>query len=257
MSTNQTYTRELRDNLNYTATWLPNLKLSLGDVGVLSKYEFTYRTNLENLGIPFKEGKAGSVATYSYVSSDSVKRDIKLAGKAPIAGSVLADVDAGITFTFSREDAVVFLATGCTVRTIANQEPIKKAIQKAYDHGAWERDYVVVTELVSAASTTIIISEGSAGQFELQAKAGVNPTFEAINTEGNFSLVHEAHIGFNCLAAAGITPLFRCLGVRIGWFREDVVTRDRLVSREAPKAGATHVTVDEVEYDDYPDTGKS
>src|SRR5689334_8589624 len=98
MSTNQTYTRELRDNLNYTATWLPNLKLSLGDVGVLSKYQFTYRTNLANLGIPFKEGKAGSGATYSYVSSDSVKRNIKLAGKAPIAGSVLADVDAGITF---------------------------------------------------------------------------------------------------------------------------------------------------------------
>jgi hypothetical protein len=257
MSMNQTYTREIKDNLNYTATWLPNVKLSLGAVGVLSKYEFTYRTNLENLGIPFKEGKAGSEATYSYVSSDSVQRDIKLAGKAPIAGSVLADVDAGITFTFSREDAVVFLATGCTVRSIANQEPIRKAILKAYDDGTWERDYVVVTELVSAASTTIIISEGSAGQFELRAKAGLNPTFEAINTEGSFALVHEAHIGFNCLAATGMTPLFRCLGLRIGWFREDVVTRDRLVSLEVPQAGATHVTVDEMEYDDYPDTGKS
>jgi len=257
MSTNQTYTRELRDNLNYTATWLPNLKLSLGDVGVLSKYEFTYRTNLENLDIPFEEGKAGSVATYSYVSSDSVKRDIKFAGKAPIAGSVLADVDAGITFKFSREDAVVFLATSCTVRTIRNQEPIRKAILKAYNDGAWERDYVVVTELVSAASTTVIISEGSAGQFELRAKAGMIPTFEAINTEGNFSLVYEAQIGFNCLASAGMTPLFRCLGLRIGWFREDVVTRDRVVSAEASKPGATHVAVDEVEYDDYASTQKS
>lgn len=259
MSTQETYTRELRDNLNYTATWLPNLQLKLGDVGVLSKYEFTYRTNLKNLGIPFQEGKPGSAATYSYLSSDSVKRDIKLAGTAPAAGSMLADVDAGISFSFSRKDAVVFLATGCTVRTIANQEPIKRAILEAYGNGAgtWEQDYVVVTELVSAASTTIIISEGSAGQFELRAKAGLNPTFEAINTDGNFTLAHEAQIGFNCLAAAGVTPLFRCLGLRIGWFRDDVVTRDRLVSGETPADGTSHITVDEMEYDDYADTGNS
>jgi hypothetical protein len=84
----------------------------------------------------------------------------------------------------------------------------------------------------------------------------LHPSFEAINTDGNFSLVHEAHIGFNCLAAAGMTPLFRCLGLKIGLFRDDVVTRDRLVSGESPKAGSRHVTVDEVEYADYPDTGK-
>lgn len=251
MSINKSYTRDLKDNLNYTATWLPNLKLSLGDVGVLSKYEFIYRTNLKNLGIPYKEGAVGSPSNYSHVSSGSVTRDIKLAGKAPLLGSVLTDADAGISFHFGRKHAVVFLATDCTVRTISDQEPLKKAILKKFNDREWERDYVVVTELVAAGSMTVIISEGSEGRYELKAKAGLVPSFESIKVEGNFSLAHESQIGFHFLAKSGMTPLFRCLGVRVGWFRDDVVTR-RDVERVGENDTAKEdVTVDEVEYDDY------
>lgn len=255
MSISRTYTRELRDNLNYTATWLPNLKLSLGDVGVLQGHTFTYRTNLGNLRIPFTQAAPGAAADYRHVSSGSVQRDVKLAGQAPLLGSHLAAADAGITFSFTGERAVVFLASECTVRVIADQEPLKRAIQQAYDAGAWERDYVVVTELVEAAATTIIISEGSSGRYELKARADLVPTFEAINASGSFSLVHDSQIGFNCLARQGMTPLFRCLGIRSGWFRDDVVSRGAVRSGDSPAAGrepgAGGVVVDEVEYDDY------
>lgn len=255
MSTNEKYTRDLKDNLNYTATWLPNVKLSLGDVGVLSGYEFTYRTNLKNLGIPFAESPHGAGATYSYMTSGAVSRYLKVAGSAPVLGSVFTNADAGITFDFGQEHAVVFLATDCAVRLIADQEPLKKAILAAYEAGRWERDYVVVTELVSAGSTSIIISEGSKGRYELKAKAGLVPTFEAMNVEGNFSLAHDSQIGFNLLAASGMTPLFRCLGLRTGWFRNDVVTRDELVPAPSGSAATdstgARVFVDEVEYDDY------
>jgi len=255
MSVNRTYTRELKENLNYTATWLPNLRLSLGDVGVLHKHSFTYRTSLAHLGIPFGESGPGASAAYSHVSSGSVQRDIKLAGKAPVAGSVLADADAGITFSFSSTHAVVFLASDCTIRVIADQEPLRKAILEAYAAGGWEKDHVVVTELVMAGATTIIISEGSAGRYELRAKAGVMPTLEAMNVDGNFSLVHDSQIGFNCLATAGMTPLFRCLGVRTGWFRSDVKARAAVVRGRSGAAGSARATsgttVDEVEYDDY------
>lgn len=250
MPINESYTRELKENLNYTATWLPNVKLALGDVGVLSDYEFVPRTNLKNLGIPYRESAAGTPATYNYMSAGSVTRDVKLAGKAPVAGSALADVDAGITFHFATTSAVVFLATNCTVRTIADQEPLKRAILERFKAHDWERDYVVVTELVTAGSTTVIISEGANGQYELKAKAGLAPTLEAINVEGNFSLVHDSQIGFNCLAKAGLTPLFRCLGIK-GRFRPGVATREDVVQAGHQDATGESLSVREVEYDDY------
>ena len=255
MSVNQQYTRELKENLNYTATWLPNLKLALGDVGVLSKHELIYRTNLEKLKIPFEASKRGTKASYSHISSNSVKRDIKLAGQAPLLGSTLADADAGITFSFGGQHGVVFLASDCTIRVIADQEPLKPAILDAFRAGRWERDYVVVTELVEAGATTIIVSQGTSGRYELKAKAGIAPAFDAINVQGNFSLVHDSQIGFHCLAAQGMTPLFRCLGVRTGFFRDDVVTRDAIVPGAGPAElsapNKREATVDEVEYEDF------
>lgn len=259
MSINQRYTRELRDNLNYTATWLPNVSLSLGDIGVLSRHQFTHRTNLKNLNIPFTESVLGTGATYSYASSGTVTRHMKLAGQAPLPGSALTELDAGITLTFGKQHALVFLATDCRIKSIADQDPLKKAILDAYGANQWERNYVVVTELVVARSTSVIISEGSEGQYELKAKAGLVPTFEAMNVAGSFSLVHDSQISFNFLAKSSLTPLFRCLGLRLNWFRTDVVTRGDIVtdgSDEAETASATqHITVDEVEYDDYRDEG--
>jgi hypothetical protein len=76
-----------------------------------------------------------------------------------------------------------------------------------------------------------------------------------MNVEGNFSLAHDSQIGFNFLAKSGMTPLFRCLGLRIGWFRDDVVMRADVVPGNPAGAGTDpakqQVTVDEVEYDDY------
>jgi hypothetical protein len=217
---------------------------------VLVDYEFSYRTNLKNLGIPFKEGPAGKPAAYSHMSAGSVTRDVKLAGKAPVLGSALADADAGISFHFADTHSVVFLATDCTVRMIADQEPLKQTILEKFKAHAWERDYVVVTELVTAGRTTVIVSEGSNGQYELKAKAGLAPTLESINVEGNFALVHDSQIGFNCLAKPGLTPLFRCLGIK-GRFRPGVTTREDVVRGGEPDTGGENLTVREVEYDDY------
>jgi hypothetical protein len=137
MASNQTYTKELRENLNYTATWLPNFKLALGDVGVLSNFEFTYRTNLKNLGISYEEGPPGPKAEYTYLSAGSVTRNIKLSGKAPLPGSCLAKADAGVSFAFNAAEAVVFMASDCRIRSIVDQEKLRQDLRR--DRGRGKR----------------------------------------------------------------------------------------------------------------------
>ena len=264
MSIKASFTRELKENLNYNATWLPNVHLELGDVGVLEDNEFKYRTKLAFLDIPFTVTKKGGKATFRHTSAGRVKRELKLEGSAPAVGSALAQADAGITFAFNGESAIVFQADGCTVRMIADQEPLKRAILAAFGSGKWEKNYVVVTELVEADATTIIVAQGSGGRFELRAKAGLVPSFDAINASGNFSVVSEDRIGWQCVAERGMTPLFRALGVKTGWIRDEVVNRSAVLptgaggatSPAAPADGApADAVVADVDYADYGDDG--
>lgn len=257
MSVSELYTREMKDNLNYNATWLPNVHLSVGDVGVLEGSEFKYRTTLEFLGIPFAVTEKGGQASYRHTSAGRVKRELKLEGKAPTLGSALTEADAGVSFAFTGESAIVFVADKCTVRMIADQEPLKSAILAAYGNGKWKKDYVVVSELVEAAATTIIVAQGSGGQFELRAKAGLIPSIDAINASGNFAVVREEQIGFQCLAEEGMTPLFRALGVKTGWIRDDVVNRSSVVPSVPPGSSPAASPRDDapmvvdVDYEDF------
>jgi hypothetical protein len=46
---------EGKQNLNYSATWLPNYPVSLGDIGTMDNYQFTRINNIESaFGIHFK-----------------------------------------------------------------------------------------------------------------------------------------------------------------------------------------------------------
>ncbi len=59
MGISKQYTKEIKDQLNYSATWLPGTIVSPGDIGTIINYEFIHQTNLTDLGIPF-EAKVGS-----------------------------------------------------------------------------------------------------------------------------------------------------------------------------------------------------
>jgi hypothetical protein len=200
------------------------------------------------LGFSFRGDTPGAQAKYEYKSANAVDRQFKAKGTAPAIGSILTEADAGITFNFSKKDAIYFLATDCAITRIADQEPLRDAILDAYNASRWERDYVVVTELVAVSGMTIITSEGSNGKYELKAKAGIEPAIENLNVEGNFSLQHDSQIGFNLLAQQNMTPLFRCMGIK-GIFRDTVGTRATIVDgAPLPTAG-----VSEVDYEDYED----
>jgi hypothetical protein len=251
----RSYTTEIRDNLNYSAAWFPNVALALGHVGTLDDKGFTYQTTLAQLGIPFSVTAGGAPATFTHVSTDAVTRVLKLAGAAPIAGSVLAQADAGLSFSFNRENATVFLATGCRVSAIADQVALKRAILDLHNAKQWDKDHVVISELVTADSTSVLVSLSKGGKVELRAKAGAAPAFEAMNVSGEYSTVHESSIGFNMVAGAGMTPLFRALGIRKKLFRTDVGVRGTVVAPSAavqPDELPRTVQVDEVDYE-FPD----
>jgi hypothetical protein len=98
------------------------------------------------------------------------------------------------------------------VSRIADLKPVADAILSRYSRGEWEKDHLVITDLVTAGTTTILISDGAPAQIDLllTGKRSQPPT----SLEGADVVVQRAsNIAFQFIGRAGLTPLFRLAGV--------------------------------------------
>src|SRR5882672_7330363 len=106
-STGMTYLHEMHQRFAYLATWLPNVKLELGDVGVLRGEQFRQMTTLKELCVPFITRRGEAPLDFSYTSASGVALQIKAKGKAA-AGTALPLAKAGVAVKFSKQGAFVF-----------------------------------------------------------------------------------------------------------------------------------------------------
>ena len=108
MGISDQYTKEIREQLKYSATWFPNVHISPGDVGIFQNNQYYNRGNLNDLGIPFEISPMGVQAEFDYSSRDSVSVQVKLAGSCTASWFKHHSAEAGVTIKFSRENAVLF-----------------------------------------------------------------------------------------------------------------------------------------------------
>ena len=224
------YTKELYKQFNYLATWLPGTPLNLGDIGVLNKNEFVAISNLKELGIAFEVEEDTTKSDLKYLSNQAVSITTKLAGTAPVLNSVLSEADAGFSVEFSRENAVLFKANGTLSPRIKNQIKLGEEIIERFKKGEWDKNWVVITELIKADSSTIIISSSSNGKIELRAKANISAgNLDIANASLNLEPKFEKDLETNIICGDKLTPLFKASKVKNRWF-SDPVFRTRKIT---------------------------
>jgi hypothetical protein len=86
---NRQYAREMHEKFGYLATWLPNVKVRLGDVGVINEHIFEAKASLRQRGIAFDVRNNPSAADLEYTSSDAITVEFKAAGAVPNSGTGL------------------------------------------------------------------------------------------------------------------------------------------------------------------------
>lgn len=218
MSLAQQYTSEIAKGLQYLPIWLPIKTLTLGTVGTIQKNVFEPEGNLNGMGVPFTPSPSRSEGTMRYNSNDGVSIQFKAAGSAPVAGSALSTADAGVAVKFSRSNAVVFEASGCRIEAIADVGTLGRRLIELYGSGEWNKDYYVVTEVVKADVTTILISSSAGASLELKAGGDIHAaSLSLASLEAQFSTASTAKMGYELVAKEGLTPLFKAWRVR-GWF---------------------------------------
>jgi hypothetical protein len=216
------YTKEILDQLNYNATWLPTVQLAPGDVCDMHGNELRLVSRLKEFDIPH-EVENGPVKTdISYSSAGSVSIQLKLSGDPPPAGSLLEVSDAGIAVSFSKSQAVVLRMADCTSKRLKSVQKVGEQVLARHNAGTWPNGYVVVTEIVTAGASTIIISSGDNAGVDLKAKAGIAAgALSLASLDAGLEVKRESKIGAKFVAVPGLTPLVRVSGIQKKWLRPD------------------------------------
>lgn len=209
------YLRGIRLKLGYFATWLPSEQIAVGDIGIVQDHLFTKMTSLSVQGIDFSASLGSEAETLTQLDGASVTVQIKAAGVADPSMSV-PQAKAGIAFDFVGQKSFVFHAQGCRVRSINDLAGVESQIIEKYKDGGWDKPWHVVTHVVHADKTTVLVSESSGSRIEFSAD-GTLTAWTDLGTHANVAVAHERGSFTKFVGKQAMTPLLRtaCLKARI------------------------------------------
>ena len=218
MTAEYAYVKGMDKALGYLASWLPTTDVHVGDVGRFDGPTFVPTSSLEAFGMKFKvksDTSAGDMQA-------SVGRGIKLTAKAKgqvldIAPSI-PSAKAGVVVNFASSNSSILSASGCVQDQIEDQEELRETLLDLYDRWDWDKKLVVVTHVVRAKRTTILISEKGEAQFDLTASGDIAPGGVDIGKLSvGFSLASTFNSSYSFIGRSNMTPLFRAVQVKGLW----------------------------------------
>jgi len=209
------YTEEIHGNINMYAAWPPGDTLSLGDYGVLIGNRFERKGNVNNdFGVSYREKKYPSTSNYKFASLGKVQTVFKPKAQATLQG-IVNILNASLDINFSDSRSVFFNAANCSQSLIDNIEfKLAKEIISLYKKGKWNPDWVIVSKLISADSTTAIISGSGNASISLEASTPQVPMINLADASIGLTSKSEKDIGFSIITQGGLTPLFGLLKLK-------------------------------------------
>jgi hypothetical protein len=181
------YVSEVGRQLGYLAAWPPTDSLQLGDIGTVEDGQFKRDSSLRELEIDFAAEEISGLSFLTFRSKGVTQAD------QPFAGGLRRSI------SFELRDSVFFDAQDCVASRIANLSSVGNAIMSRYWRRKWNRDQLVVCELVKAGALTVLVSDRARAQAQLilendQAVAGIES---------------QSGLGFTAIGVSHTTPLFR------------------------------------------------
>lgn len=213
-STKNRYLNEIHEQLDYFATWEPNLNLKLGDIGCLYGNYFDYYSNLKRRKIEFKPRNDSTPGNLKHVSRRFIEIRFKASGMTLPGKSSLAELDAGVIINFKRAAGIYFETYDTYTHLIEDQIALGKEIYKRFIQNKWDPSLVVITELIEAKRAAIFISSTKRSSMELKASGKFRMgTLNIADAEADFQVVSSKYMATDVMATKGIKPLFRVKGL--------------------------------------------
>jgi hypothetical protein len=229
-SVDQIYANEVYSKYGYLANWPPGAPVELGDVGTLRRALFTRRRSLGTFG----ESRVGGLQSATY-QNGGVSFEVKAAGDSEPGFRRLLHDHAGIAVTFRQKGAFFIQFVDCQEVQVEDLDDVRGKMHALRDAGEVAPGDVVVTSVMRALRSTVLISQRTSGRLELRAPdiiAGGGVGQSPIPDLGVFAPVYESGMYKTMYGQAGVIPLFGGLRLRERpWTKrmliEDLVHGDR------------------------------
>lgn len=200
------YTDAVRQNLNpLYANWNPGEPRQLGDFGILRDNIYIHQGNISSLGIKKFKPRTDTRSDRKYFTTQGgVSYKLNAQGSVN-AGQVNAN--AGIDITFSKSDAVFFNAAECITSMIEDKSDVGDQIMALYKAGKWQREYVVITDIVKCGNALIAISAGNNASIEVQANTPGVKSIDLAKANVDFGITSQSDVGYTVVGDKGLDLL--------------------------------------------------
>ena len=236
---------------HYRATWFPpDHPIHIGDLVRINS-----DGGLENWGSLSKLGIKPEVQMTvnkgdmdrSYLKDVQIQGEV--AGTVPIDG-ILSKAKGDINIQFGKSNAFIFQLAGYTTSVVTNIAAIAVKVLELYKSDQWDKELLIVTELITADTATIIISGEGSGSLDLAASANAD-IGDVKLTDASLKLktVNKTGDVSEYIALQGISPLYKVMGLK-GWFSKHLRDRDIIGKTTADTEIAPELMIVEPDDDD-------
>lgn len=213
MALSRSYTDEIRKQFfPLYASFPPSTPFQLGDYGTLSGNLFQRVGNIRDLGIEFELLPDDSPEQYKFTSASGVTFDFHIKGSGNIYG--VAHARAGLTISFKKENSIFFNAADGHLNTIRDQAKLAADILELHAQKRWNFEHAVVTGLVSAGSSTVVVSSGTDSSVTFEAVADDTTRIDLADASIGFATTRATDLALELVAKNGSTPLLLLAKVR-------------------------------------------
>lgn len=208
----KTYVRDIhKEWVHVFGTWPIGSQVELGDYGYLEDGIFLRFGNIADKQVAGEIREDENEDVHEYKSADKVS--VASHAKGSVAVSGVAQIKASLEVSFSGKHAVFLKAAGGKWNTFKSLDEIGQQILSLHHAKDWDRKLVVVTSLLKACATTVIVSSGSCASVVIEAAASDVEVIDLVDANVGLNIKSESNLGLKVIAEGGMTPLFGLMKV--------------------------------------------
>ncbi|MFF7309172.1 hypothetical protein [Streptomyces sp. NPDC008137] len=197
--------------------WPLSRRVEVGDVLENADGSVRAAGTLENRGIPVTMRHGTPHNDYAYDTQGSASVVFKTAGVAADGFTALAAADFGAKVSFEKGNAALIVYRGLTETGVDDVRDLAAALVRRVWRD-WDENLLAVTDVVSAASGTVLTAAESGAVAELRLQAGAGQAQTVLtDLAGRAAVAGRHRLGLEWTGAES-TPFFRVVRLRKGWF---------------------------------------
>lgn len=194
------YLRKIRTNIKYHAIWVPNTIITLGNYGYFENGNyFKIVGNIKAHGIKVRPLIPGPSANLEYHSKKGI--------------NISFDVDKlNVKISFGKDTALITKFADIMCHRIEYQPELRSGLINLWNNGVWEKEFWLITEVLTVKRIVVIIGRGSNDYLSLRASIPIKQ-FDPLDIGFGLQIRYKSDqvLCFTTTEIEGneLTPLFR------------------------------------------------